>query len=464
MKKRMRIFLAFVLGLGLSSLAFPQDAQLSELAGKALSELVNGNYAAFYARFDEKMKAALPEEKLPEMWKSIAGQFGSFKSQGAVRQDKSGDFDVVTIACQFEKAPLDVRLVFNAQRQMSGLFFSPAATTGQSRPQDPKKPYPYREEEVSYESKDPGIKLAGTLTFPDSGGPFPAVLLITGSGTQNRNEEIMGHKPFLVLADHLTRSGIAVLRVDDRGIGGSSMGPLNVTTLNFAQDVMAGVSYLKSRKEINARHIGLIGHSEGGVIAPMVAAQSPDVAFIVLMAGTGVKGEDVLTQQGEQLMRAGGAGEELIQENKKAQKILFDTLKSTADDEAAEKQIRQALSGLNPVIRDAADAQMKSLLSPWTRYFVTYDPQPALEKVKCPVLAVNGEKDLQVSPRQNLPAIEKALRAGGNKDFKVVEMPGLNHLFQTCKTGSVAEYGQIEETISPAALNLISGWILDHVR
>ena len=453
--------------IGLSSItgiiAYPQDAKLSELAKAAVTELAEGKYPEFSGRFDDTMKIALPESKLQEIWKAVLTQAGAFKSQGSIRQEKSGPYDMAFVTCQFEKAVLEIRLVFNAQRQISGLFFSPGSSTT-SRPQDPKAPFPYRQEEVTYPSKEPGIKLAGTLTFPASGGPFPAALLITGSGAQNRNEEIMGHKPFLVLADSLTRRGIAVLRVDDRGVGGSSAGPPTATSLSFAQDVLAGESYLKSRPEINPNRIGLIGHSEGGIIAPMVAAQSPDVAFIVLMAGTGVKGEEVLTEQGKLVMRANGASEELIQENSKVQKMLFDVIKSTSDSEAAEKQTRESLATVNPIIRDAALAQLKMALSPWMRYFVTYDPQPALEKVKCPVLAINGEKDLQVPPGQNLPAIEKALRAGGNKDFKTIELPGLNHLFQTCKTGSIAEYSQIDETISPVALDLISSWIQDHTR
>jgi uncharacterized protein len=183
-----------------------------------------------------------------------------------------------------------------------------------------------------------------------------------------------------------------------------------------------------------------------------------------MMAGTGVRGDEVLTEQAKLLMHAGGTPEDLIQENAKAQKAMFDILKTTANREEAEKKYKEAMSGFSAAIKDAAFMQMNSALSPWMRYFVTYDPQSALEKVKCPVLALDGEKDLQVSPRQNLPAIEKALRAGGNKDFKVVELPGLNHLFQTCKTGTVAEYGEIEETMSPAALDLISGWIAQHSR
>ena len=445
-------------------LAGPAEGPLPDVAREAVSELSSGQYARFFARFDEAMKAALPEAKVQELWKAITGQTGAFQSQIAARQETAGAFDVVFVTCQFEKAPLDIKLVFNAERKLSGLFFSPAGIG--NRPQEPKKPNPYREEEVTFENKEePGLKLAGTLTFPGSGGPFPAVLLISGSGAQNRNEEIMGHKPFLVLADHLTRRGIAVLRVDDRGVGGSSDGPPDATSLDFAGDVLAGVTYLKSRKEIDPQRIGLIGHSEGGIIAPIVASKSSDVAFIVLMAGTGVNGREVLFEQGRLLAQAAGASEEQIAANRKIQTTIFDVLNATPDSETAEKQIREALSGASPSVRDIVlGAQLKMVLSQWFRHFLNYDPRLTLEKVRCPVLALIGEKDLQVSPSQNLPEIEKALTAAGNKDFKAVELPGLNHLFQTCKTGAVAEYGQIEETIAPAALELISGWILGHAR
>jgi hypothetical protein len=228
-RRAMCLCVIAMLGFGL---AYSQDEQLSPIAREALTELTSGNLSKFFARFDETMKTALPEAKLQETYKAIMAQAGAFKSQGAIRQDKSGAYDIVLITCQFEKAVLDVRLVFNTQRQLSGLFFAPGSSS-QVRPQDPKAPFPYRQEVVAYESLEQGIKLAGTLTLPPSNGPFPAVLLITGSGAQNRNEEIMGHKPFLVLADYLTRRGIAVLRVDDRGVGGSSSGPPTATSRNF---------------------------------------------------------------------------------------------------------------------------------------------------------------------------------------------------------------------------------------
>jgi fermentation-respiration switch protein FrsA (DUF1100 family) len=339
------------------------------------------------------------------------------------------------------------------------------------RPQEPKPPLPYREEEVTYENKVGGIKIAGTLTLPKEGGPFPAVLLITGSGPQDRNEELLGHKPFLVLADYLTRRGIAVLRVDDRGVGGTTGKPMESTIEDHAGDALAGVAYLKTRKDIDAKKIGLIGHSEGGLVAPAAAVRSNDVAFIVLLAGTGVVGEQILYRQGELIAVAGGASAEAAAKNNALQKRLFAALIAEKDNVAAATQIdaivkeeteklsaeeRKALEGLEEISK----AQLKMLFTPWFRHFLAYDPAPVLQKVKCPVLAINGEKDLQVDPKQNLPPIEAALKAGGNADFTLKELPGLNHLFQTCKTGAPGEYGQIEETFNEAALAAVGDWIV----
>jgi hypothetical protein len=343
------------------------------------------------------------------------------------------------------------------------------------RPQEPKKPYPYVEEEVSYENKKAGVKLAGTLTLPQGKGPFPAVLLITGSGAQDRNEAILGHKPFLVLADHLTRKGIAVLRVDDRGVGGSTGNVSQATSEDFAGDALAGVEFLKSRKEINPKKIGLIGHSEGGIVAPMAAVKSKDIAFIVLMAGTGLTGEEILYLQGELISRAAGAHLLDVAAQRRLQEQMFAVVLSETDNARAEKKLREILaeevSKLSEEEKKAAgsasgamEAQIKSVLSPWFRFFLTYDPKPTLRKVKCPVLAINGEKDLQVPPKENLRAIEEALKAGRNKDFTIKELPKLNHLFQTCTTGSLSEYSQIEETIAPVALETIADWIVKRTK
>lgn len=336
------------------------------------------------------------------------------------------------------------------------------------RPQEPKKPYPYQEEEVVYENKKAAVKLAGTLTIPGQEGPFPAVLLISGSGPQDRDETLLGHHPFLVLADHLTRLGIAVLRVDDRGVGKSGGDFTQATSEDFASDVLAGLEYLKSREEINPKQIGLIGHSEGGIIAPMVAVQSSDVAFIILMAGTGLIGEEILYLQGELILRVGGASDEAIAKNRSLQEQMFTVVKEEKDNSVAERRLhailQDAMSELSEEERKGAEAtveaQIQWVLSPWFRHFLAYDPKPTLMKVKCPVLAINGEKDVQVPPRENLSAIEEALKLAGNNKYTIKELPRLNHLFQTAQTGSLSEYARIEETISPTALKIMSDWIL----
>ena len=341
------------------------------------------------------------------------------------------------------------------------------------RPQTPKKPYPYKEEEVTYENKAAKIKLAGTLTLPKGNGQFPVALLITGSGAQDRNESLLGHQPFLVLADYLTRQGIAVLRVDDRGIGGSTGDFTASTSEDFAGDVMSGVEYLKTRKEIDPKQIGLIGHSEGGLIAPAVASRSKDIAFIVLMAGPGLPGSDILTMQTRLITKASGVPDEAIAFNLKMQERMFAVAKSEKDnDKAIAKmkaewtKIKAGESEARQKELDSIDAtiepQLRVLLAPWMRYFLAYDPRPALKQITCPILAINGELDLQVPPKEDLAEIEKALKAGGNKDYTMVLLPKLNHLFQTATNGNPQEYGKIKETIAPLALKTMGDWIVKH--
>ncbi|WP_457654050.1 alpha/beta hydrolase family protein [Rhodocaloribacter sp.] len=339
------------------------------------------------------------------------------------------------------------------------------------RPQEPERPLPYREEEVRFRNEDAGITLAGTLTLPEGEGPFPAAALISGSGPQDRDEALLGHRPFLVLSDYLTRHGIAVLRFDDRGVGASEGDFASATSADFATDVAAAVDFLEARSGIDAGKVGLIGHSEGGLIAPMVAAERPDVAFIVLMAGPGITGRRILELQSVLIARADGTDEDVIAWNSRVQKLIFDIVKTTPDDEEAAARIRKAWEAELGRLSDAEkqkykvdevdiEAQIRQVLSPWFRFFLTYDPAPALRKVRCPVLAINGEKDLQVPSKENLSAIEEALKAGGNTRYEVVEMPGLNHLFQPAETGAISEYAKIEVTIAPEALERITRWIL----
>jgi fermentation-respiration switch protein FrsA (DUF1100 family) len=342
-----------------------------------------------------------------------------------------------------------------------------------ARPQHPKRPYPYAEHEVTFENEKAGVKLAGTLTVPRGQGPFPAVVLLSGSGPQDRDETIFGHKPFLVLADHLTRHGIAVLRLDDRGVGGSTGDTFKATLNDLASDALTAVAFLKARKQIDPAKIGLVGHSEGGLVAPLVASQSKDVAFIVLLAGTGLPGEDILYLQGQAILKALGLSDREMKQQRKAQELIFTSLKEEPDDAKAKKLILKRLADerakltaeeqkASAALQGLIEAQLKVVLTPWFRFFLTYDPRPALRKVEVPVLVLIGEKDLQVPPKENLQAIGKALDEGGNKDHTVMEMPGLNHLFQTSKTGSITEYGRIEETFAPAALAEISSWIRKH--
>jgi pimeloyl-ACP methyl ester carboxylesterase len=343
-----------------------------------------------------------------------------------------------------------------------------------NRPQTPKPPFPYKVTEVRFENADAGIQLAGTLTQPEQtlpSGGSPAVVLISGSGPQDRDESIVDHQPFWVLADHLTRNGIAVLRFDDRGVGKSQGDFSTATSVDFASDVAAAVSFLRQQAGINPKQIGLCGHSEGGIIAPIAAVDDPQIAFIILMAGTGVNGEKILVSQARLILQATGADETVIDRETKLQRVLIDLGKQrpTLSKEAYVEQARVATADLlTPEEKEQAESILQSaaaqILSPWFQFFMTYEPAEALAKVNCPVLAVTGSKDLQVDPDLNMPAIEAALEQAGNQDFRIVVLPGLNHLFQACQTGSVTEYQEIEETINPEALNLITDWIKDHTR
>ena len=363
--------------------------------------------------------------------------------EGTIAKDRS------SIDGNFKQGEMKLPLVLKPTNR-------PVAVVERKRPQNPQRPYPYKDEDVTFRNEIAGISLAGTLTLPPGNGKFPGVVLITGSGPQDRDEALLGHKPFLVLADHLTRKGIAVLRVDDRGVGKSTGDFKAATSADFATDVEAGLAFLKTRSEIDPSKLGLIGHSEGGMIAPLVASRNPSVAFIVMMAGTGVSGAEILPAQVTAIAEASGEPHEKAVLKGANNRQLITMIAQSADEQALVKKMME----LNPALSaEQSRAQLKQFQSPWFRYFLTYDPAVALRKVKCPVLAINGEKDMQVLPAQNLPAIRKALTEGGNTRFEVEQMPGLNHLFQTAKTGAPGEYAEIEETITPAALNRMSEWI-----
>jgi len=343
------------------------------------------------------------------------------------------------------------------------------------RPQEPVKPYPYYSEEVTFQNTKADITLAGTLTLPAKTGNYPVVVLITGSGPQNRDEELMGHKPFLVLSDYLTRHGIGVLRYDDRGINASKGDFGKATSFDFATDVESAVNYLRTRNDIDKKHIGLIGHSEGGIIAPMVAVQDKRISFIVLMAGTGISGGDILLLQQGLIGRASGMKEEELKTTNELNTHIYklmneiqntDTLKLKITDYlmAKSKELPDLNIPQGSTVNDYIDIVIKQTLSPWMLAFIRYNPAAMLEKVKCPVLAINGDKDMQVPSKVNIPAIENALKKGGNKLSTCQELPGLNHLFQECKTGLPKEYVEIEQTIAPIALETMTNWILKTIH
>jgi hypothetical protein len=334
------------------------------------------------------------------------------------------------------------------------------------RPQLPGRPFPYREEEVSISvaaaPRDPKragqtATLGGTLSLPAGAGPFPAVVFVTGSGPQDRDETIFDHKPFLVISDALVRRGIATLRLDDRGVGKSGGAGEDLTTLDFVEDVRSELGWLAARPEIDKRAIGILGHSEGGLIAPIVASQDGRARFIVMLAGPAMTGDRILVAQQALIARAAGISEAKIAQERTASEQLYRRLHAAHTDAEAAAAIT-AFIDADPERRQAGDALRKRLAAPWMRTFLAIDPVPYLEKVHVPVLALAGERDLQV-PKDNLPIIERALQRAKNRDATVKLIPGVNHLFQHCKTGGIGEYGAIEETFAPEALQQITDWI-----
>lgn len=548
------------------------------LAAKLLVEqLVTGKFEAAASGFDATLSRVMPVAKLDEAWRKAIGESGEFREVLDTREEtvtQGGKaYQVVIVACRFEKGAHDVRVVFDPERKVGGLFLGalrpvlagkeelwlgeldvgvaklrllfrlgkspegkPVATldslsqglkgfvfdtveiqdrqirleakkllavfagqfsedrkelvghwrqAGQElplklarveseprarRPQTPREPLGYTAREVTYENAAAGVRLAGTLTVPDQPGRYPAVILITGSGAQDRDETLFEHKPFWVLADAISRHGFAVLRVDDRGVGGSTGNVARSTSADFAGDVEAGIEFLKEQADIDSSRIGLLGHSEGGVIAPMVAARNGSVAFLILLAGTAFPGEEILYQQGAAQLQAAGASPDQLARQRLLQESMFRALEQAKSDDEARAGIIDAMvqsardegqkdEAILATVKTAAGAEADRLLSPWFRYFLKHDPRESLRQVKCPVLALNGSLDRQVLPQENLREIREALASAGNREVEIHELPSLNHLFQTAKTGLTTEYGDIEETIAPSVLELITKWL-----
>jgi alpha/beta superfamily hydrolase len=339
------------------------------------------------------------------------------------------------------------------------------------RPQEPVKPYPYYEEDVVFKNIEAKVSLAGTLTLPNKNGKFPVVILISGSGPQDRDESFMGHKSFLVLSDYLTKQGIGVLRFDDRGNGESTGNFGNATTEDFSKDVLSAITYLKTRNDVDIKNIGLIGHSEGGIIAPLVANNSKDVAFMVLLASTGISGTELSVMQSKTLRQFPVKDEIAYEKNTRKAIAIVTSNKSdleiknelTTHYNAFIKPILTSLNVPEEKINLFIESQLKTSLKPWSRYFLQYNPADEIEKLQMPVLSLNGSKDTQVNAKINQEGIRKALIKGGNKDYEIIELENLNHFFQECETGNMDEYRKIEQTFSPTALKEISNWIFKKI-
>jgi pimeloyl-ACP methyl ester carboxylesterase len=322
------------------------------------------------------------------------------------------------------------------------------------------QPHPYREQDIRFDNPFGHNRLAGTLSVPNGKGPFPAVVLISGTGHNTRDEDVWGHKIFLVLADALNRKGIAVLRYDKRGVGGSTGDYNAATTVDFTSDAEAAVTWLKMRREIDPHHVGVLGHSEGGIIAPAVAAEDKSVSFVVIIAGPTIRGDKLFVLQSAMTAKTYGAPEDYIAKRKLFDQELYDSIIAAPSDAIALDRARGIVAkGVADKIIDSneADTLPQDDARPWERYFLAYDPAPTLASLKVPVLALNGSLDVQVPAREDLAAAREALKS--NPQATVIELPGMNHLLQDAKTGSPNEYDDIEETISPTALKVICDWV-----
>jgi pimeloyl-ACP methyl ester carboxylesterase len=400
----------------------------------------------------DQSNASFKVDKIDSSSKQLSFSLAKFNASYAAEWDESKKAWVGSWT-QNSKTPLNLtRLDANA-----------LAAQVKKRPQEEaiaKNTAPYSSNEINFINTKAQIQFAGTMTVPQGKGPFPAVVLVHGSGRNTRDEELLGHKVFLVLADHLSKQGIAVLRYDKRGVAGSKGDYNAATSFDFADDAQAAVEYLRTRSDVDQKKIGMVGHSEGGIIAPIVAARDPKLGFIVLMAGPGIRGDALLLEQSKLISRANGESEEEIEADAKLSLQQFAIMTADVDDAsitARLKVLMEQAEATGAIPKGAGAVQLETLNKPWYRAFVKYDPAVALKKVNQPVLAVNGELDLQVPAKLNLDGIRAALKH--NKKLTVQELPKINHAFQTATTGSPREYGKIEETFAPTALNAISSWI-----
>lgn len=465
MKTKLSIML-----LLLCQIVFSQDIE------KTASDFVNNLFTKKYAESvkleDEEVKDKMTEAVLEMVNGQLSGMFGDYKKVISTEKTMEDGTPIILVHTEFSKQNVNFKVPFSKNNKVLGIFKGPdkEESLKNNRPQTPKPPYSYKTEDIKFKNEVEGNLLAGTISTPSDKKNFPIAVMITGSGAQTRDEELLGHKIFAVIADYLAKNGIGTLRIDDRGMGESEKGKAGATSADFATDINSAVNFLARRGYTN---IGLIGHSEGGLIAPIVANENKNVKFQVLLAGPGVTGKQILLQQTYDISKAAGADESSLKSNREMSEKIFNyaaQYKGSNLYEDLKKYIITSL-GSNPSFKDnpkaleaLAESNAKGFTDPWLAYFIKHDPTQVLEKTKTPTLALNGSLDLQVAAAQNLPAIKNALIKAGNRDFEVLEIPGLNHLFQTAKTGSPKEYEEIEETFSPKALEIMKNWIQKHQK
>lgn len=332
----------------------------------------------------------------------------------------------------------------------------------QSKPQDPIPPFPYESEDIIIENKKDSVKIGATITKPKGLKNYGVVIMISGSGAQNRDSELLGHKPFLVIADYLTRNNIAVLRMDDRGVGSSTGNYANTTLLDLKEDVEYVVEYLRQRADIDKNKIGMIGHSLGGIVAPMVAADDEEIGFVIMLAGSGIRGDQVMLKQKELIETKMGVAEETVLTGQKNMVGLYNLILAYGNDtpllkDSLTNHFKKTYGDKLPEFQ--LNAMLKQLTVPWLLDFIRFDPKSSLMKVKCPLLALGGSNDLQVPATVNLEAIKKTVTEGRNTNVEVLEYPKLNHLFQECESGLPNEYSTIQQTIAPQVLEKMVSWL-----
>lgn len=436
-------------------------ALLIIVASSALAQDITGKW---YGRADAGAMKLRIEFNIRQDAGSYSGVMISPDQSSAELPFNSVRFEKDTLALTIDPIRFTYKGVLKADNTIEGNFTQMGATfkldlsrqeITVNRPQEPTRPFPYKEESVTFRNDKAGINLGGTLTLPQGTGKHPTVILVSGSGAQNRDEELMAHKPFLVLSDYLTRRGIAVLRYDDRGVGESQGEYSTATVQDFAADASAALAYLKTREEIDPTKTGMIGHSEGGMIAFILAARG-EPAFIVSMAGAGISGKELLNLQREALGKQSGLSDEYIKQSNQQSTEAMELAVQLNDIDKLEKEIASRF----PLLAPQAKAVARQLASPEIISIFQFNPDDYYKDIKCPVLALNGDKDVQVIADPNLDNIRHQLTDHGNKQVTVKKYPGLNHLFQTSTTGMPGEYGQIEETISLVVLGDICDWIL----